>query len=566
MVREWFALARHLVAASRVPSDQRFTLHDDRHARARETKFFTDDSLRLTQHLASDATRLHRWLHRKHADISRIASIINANARHQAAMLFGDAYTRTWSAHDLRDFVFVGALTIKEIGFRGPARAADLASVRAFYERNECSDIIIGRCAKCNWIKHRRKYRTRSIALPTRRSNSENVQCVVMTPRLHHLDALRAFAMLLGIVLHAALSFSDIPWTVNDIHRSGWFTLAFLVIHGFRMPLFFMLSGFLTAMLCQRRGVGGLIAQRRRRLLLPLAISCVTIIPVTWFVVIWAKSRQVSEPVAEAVSAAATEPTGTALQVVEFLLFQFPVLQHVWFLWFLCLLTGGFAIAAVLLRGLPTFRVPECLVATPLVFIWLIPLTMLAQSPMARGGTDPSFGPDTSCSVIPMWPVLAYYALFFGFGALLYSVPNGIGRIGRGWPVWLGAAVIVFPFALSLSVHAELATLLIPDPTARHVLALLGQSMYAWLMIFGLTGLCQRTLHRERPVVRYLADSAYWLYLAHLPLVVAGQALVAGIDLPAAVKFLFLVTASLALLLASYSLAVRNTWIGRMLG
>ena len=58
--------------------------------------------------------------------------------------------------------------------------------------------------------------------------------------RRHDLDALRAIAMLLGIVLHVALSFSTIPWLVTDSRTSRFYNVLFSAIHGFRMPLFFM--------------------------------------------------------------------------------------------------------------------------------------------------------------------------------------------------------------------------------------------------------------------------------------------------------------------------------------
>jgi fucose 4-O-acetylase-like acetyltransferase len=61
--------------------------------------------------------------------------------------------------------------------------------------------------------------------------------------RHHDLDALRAFAMLLGIALHAALSFMDGIWMVRDDQMSGALTLLVHAVHGFRMPLFFLLSG-----------------------------------------------------------------------------------------------------------------------------------------------------------------------------------------------------------------------------------------------------------------------------------------------------------------------------------
>ena len=64
--------------------------------------------------------------------------------------------------------------------------------------------------------------------------------------RLHALDNLRAVAMLLGIVLHAALSFMTlpIPWIARDVSRNFGFDVLAGFIHGFRMQLFFFLAGF----------------------------------------------------------------------------------------------------------------------------------------------------------------------------------------------------------------------------------------------------------------------------------------------------------------------------------
>ena len=107
-----------------------------------------------------------------------------------------------------------------------------------------------------------------------------------MNERRHDLDALRAGAMLLGIVLHAALAYTGIPiWpTVDD----AWppFMEINNIIHGFRMPLFFLLSGFFTAMLWKRRGLGGLLIHRVKRILLPLVVGMFTIIPLTWAAII----------------------------------------------------------------------------------------------------------------------------------------------------------------------------------------------------------------------------------------------------------------------------------------
>jgi len=61
--------------------------------------------------------------------------------------------------------------------------------------------------------------------------------------------------MLLGFGLHASLAYFSYPWPVQDSARSLAFGLAYAAIHGFRMPLFFLLSGFFTMLVFRRRGV-----------------------------------------------------------------------------------------------------------------------------------------------------------------------------------------------------------------------------------------------------------------------------------------------------------------------
>src|SRR4029077_2277638 len=63
-------------------------------------------------------------------------------------------------------------------------------------------------------------------------------------------------------------------------------------------------------------------------------------------------------------------------------------------------------------------------------------------------------------------------------------------------------------------------------PLTRRVLAVFLQAAYPWLITFGLMGLFRRVCPAESPTMQYLSDSAYWLYLAHLPLIIAAQLVV----------------------------------------
>jgi len=93
--------------------------------------------------------------------------------------------------------------------------------------------------------------------------------------RYHDLDALRSCAMLLGIVIHGLLSFVPIPLPMvpQDINQSPEiYGYIFNFIHGFRMQLFFLISGFFTAMLWRKQGLRSLLKHRAKRILVPLVI------------------------------------------------------------------------------------------------------------------------------------------------------------------------------------------------------------------------------------------------------------------------------------------------------
>ena len=119
---------------------------------------------------------------------------------------------------------------------------------------------------------------------------------IVREERLHALDNLRAVAMLLGIVLHAALSFMTlpIPWIARDAGGSLGFDLMVGVIHGFRMQLFFFLAGYFGHLLWQRLGMKEFLKQRWRRIGIPFLLGMVTLVPL--IIVVWGWSEMRAEP------------------------------------------------------------------------------------------------------------------------------------------------------------------------------------------------------------------------------------------------------------------------------
>ena len=111
----------------------------------------------------------------------------------------------------------------------------------------------------------------------------------VPSPRYHALDALRAYAMFLGVILHASMAYiPNVPWGSHDPAAADWVGLILLGIHGFRMQLFFVISGFFTLMLLQRRGVQNIIKHRFLRILIPCVLGVITVLPAQHAVEAWA--------------------------------------------------------------------------------------------------------------------------------------------------------------------------------------------------------------------------------------------------------------------------------------
>lgn len=72
--------------------------------------------------------------------------------------------------------------------------------------------------------------------------------------RLVYLDNLRSFALLLGIIFHAAIVYaSDIKYAIQDEDRSDVLSYFCYWIHSYRMPMFYMISGFFSAMVWEKK-------------------------------------------------------------------------------------------------------------------------------------------------------------------------------------------------------------------------------------------------------------------------------------------------------------------------
>lgn len=373
--------------------------------------------------------------------------------------------------------------------------------------------------------------------------------------RFYDLDALRAVAMFLGIVLHASvfiLPEAQPLWPIHDATVSGDPTYRIVIetIHGFRMPVFFLLSGFFSALLWQRRSLRSFAMQRLKRVGIPFIVACFTILPLSIWLLAAAGGYQ--------------EPYDFPLWALP-LLWLFS-LGHLWFLWYLLLMAGGFVLAVRL--GLQ-FRHPTAW--------WLvIPLSMGVSLLMV----EPIYGADNATAIVPGPVVIAYYACFFVFGVFFYQ--RGF-MVRRWWAVallpaaaafyagfhLLGQYLAAFEGAVPIGEAASDFEGAVPDAfmfkNPLTLVSALIETVCTWLMCFGLMGVFRWLAARESSTTLYFSDASYWMYLAHLPLVIAAQMLVVDWPIHYHLKFLLVCASATLILLVTYRFGVRYTIIGRTL-
>jgi glucan biosynthesis protein C len=378
--------------------------------------------------------------------------------------------------------------------------------------------------------------------------------------RLHALDAVRGLALLLGIVLHATMSFIPAPtrfWFIQDTHPSMTLALLFFAIHVFRMTTFFLMAGFFAHMSFHRRGMAGFVKDRLQRIALPLLIGWPILFALMGAVVYWASGFPNGGP----------SPGPPRWPVLP----QFP-LGHLWFLYVLLEL---YAAALLLRSGIAWIDRNGRLHAGIDRLIAAIMRSRLAPAILAVPigialSLDPTWvgwmgirTPDQS--LLTNSQALIGFGTAFGFGWLLHRQIDLLGIPEQRWLSNLVVALclIALSFVLTLLLYAPAAI-----PLNMKTIRLISVVLYApaiWTTTFASIGLALRFLSGLSPTRRYLADASYWLYLIHMPIVMALQVAVSQLDWPWPLKFATILVVAIPLMLASYQLLVRDTLIGTVL-
>lgn len=376
--------------------------------------------------------------------------------------------------------------------------------------------------------------------------------------RLHALDALRAFALFLGIYFHASLSFMPgiDQWVVTDTSTSPAIWIVSGFSHLFRMSLFFFIAGYFARLVFHRKGFSYFVRDRAKRIALPLLMFLPVMIPLLGLIWGWGaeQSHKTLEP---------APPLSVR---------QFP-LTHLWFLYYLLwmyviALAGRELVVKLLDRSERLRQFLDKALLTLLKhrvapFAFALPLAVVA---LAVPEWNPSTAiPTPDKSLLPQLIPMVAFGTAFVVGWLCQRSMSTLTTMAERTTssLWLTLPFFVttaaFGFALGKGV--------VPAPwlSLARFGAGLSVALTIWYWNQFLVGFALKHLSAPSSRRRYWADSSYWLYIAHLPLVTALQVVAFRLHWHWSIELTLILAISVALLLLSYALFVRTTWLGAIL-
>ena len=374
-------------------------------------------------------------------------------------------------------------------------------------------------------------------------------QTKASSERVYALDALRAIMMLLGIVIHASITYGSIDygttWPLKDPNNSLVFDMVVGLIHAFRMPVFFVAAGYFGALLFYKKGPRAMLINRVKRILFPFLVGVFIINPLVVFAFVYS----------EAAFKGAISPLSDALSIIvsgDFLPFN---VIHLWFLYFLMMYAiVGWLLATLFNKKTAFTTSANNVFKYVLQTFWLRILCMALVfflclywmgTPFIKTNNKWSIDPATFIT----------YFVFFGTGWMLYRT-SSLENL-KQYPVWqLSIAVLLFLISTFSPWPAEVWVL-----NTKQALT----AIYSSLFIFGFIAFFLRYFNSYSSRLNYIMDASYWVYIIHLPIVAFIPGLLAGFELPSGLKFAITLSVTTIICFTTYKYFVRGTFIGMFL-
>jgi len=328
-----------------------------------------------------------------------------------------------------------------------------------------------------------------------------------MANRLHSLDFLRAFALLMGVLLHVLMLFLE-PFDGSEPRLSA--SIIFIWIHTWRMPLFMLLAGFFTALSLSKRDTGNYALNRLIRLGVPLLL-------------LWSVIPAIDEGTSELFKIP---------ELISYIFYDIPFtlrLDHLWFLYYLLFFYGVLLLIKTTAPLIFSLVIDFELSLSRVLCLWMPILILLSPLNKPIGGI---FGEiPITFGEINLGSML-FMASFFIIGMQAYKSSQFLENL-QELRFWLPSLIVFSLVPIGLLAWGGVKD----EPFAFAGLlelwivnSLSGSA--ALLLVLSIMGLAMHKISSTGHVLRWLVRLSYPIYVFHLLFVisVSGTLMFFGIN------------------------------------
>lgn len=356
--------------------------------------------------------------------------------------------------------------------------------------------------------------------------------------RRYDLDWLRVLVFLLLIFYHVGMFFVPWEWHIKNNRLYEWLEYPMLFVNQWRLPILFVISGMGTSYALAKRSGSQFATERIKRLLLPLAVGIVLIVPPQVYF--------------ERLSSGAFSgsywdfwPSHAFLGVYPEGNFSW---HHLWFLPYLLVFSLAFTPLFLYLRNNPGnrfLRWVEQQVKSPVGFLWFLFPLLLTQVFLR-----PYF-PETH-ALVGDWFTLANYSILFLYGFVLIMVKEVFWKtIQQNRRPFLVAGILAFSFWLLLILQFN------GNEWADYLKPLI-KVINCWSWILALFGYAAKYLNKKSAAISYANQAVYPFYILHQTVTVSLGFYLRDLDWTFGQKAVLLVAGTFIISAVLYEFLIRR--------
>jgi len=317
-------------------------------------------------------------------------------------------------------------------------------------------------------------------------------QAITGTERMHYMDAMRATLMMLGVVLHSAQVYNPLKqWLIYSDNPETVMMYVASFIHIFRMPAFFVVSGFFCHLTLQRYDIKKFLDIRIKRLVIPFLVTAFTLNSIQAFILSYTGWRD--------------------FDFIRYIT-NGGYVSHLWFLVILTLYFLFTSFAAAFMKKIVTF----CGELITRVFLFIPSVVMVILLPFISIGilVTGKLGMPLYTNIFGLIKVfeLCHYLPYFVFGMALSYKPELLSRLHSGKTSCM----------LICTVFATTAMLRVipPGGLAQSAAETWYSHFCSWTGVAVCFYIFHKFLNNASKMAVFLSDASYTVYLFHHVLVV----------------------------------------------